>query len=287
MGSLKKVTKYHNDLNSVPMRTWTPEEQDFFFALLTQIRNEGTKNIRFDKYELASLADYSIEHNKRFKNTIMSLASKVKSMEYEEFKDADGRSSYELLPLFQRFYAEWANDLSDMFVEVRVSDEFEYILNKLNIEFTGFNIKEFLEIRSTYAKTAYRLLKQWKTIGKKEFGVDEFRRVFEIPVSYVAGDITKRVINPIKKELAPVFENFKVKVIKANTRGNPVTGYLFTWKPEKTGQWDDKKYKKSERKIETLPEWANNQIKSDDLLSEEAQEEVRKNLERFKKLKEE
>ena len=133
MGSLKKVTKYHNDLNSVPMRTWTPEEQDFFFALLTQIRNEGTKNIRFDKYELASLADYSIEHNKRFKNTNMSLASKVKSMEYEEFKDADGRSSYELLPLFQRFYAEWANDLSDMFVEVRVSDEFEYILNKLNI----------------------------------------------------------------------------------------------------------------------------------------------------------
>lgn len=282
MENLKRVTKYHNDLNSVPMRTWTPEEQDFFFALLTQIRDEGTKNIRFNKYELANLAEYSIEHNERFKNTIVSLASKVKSMEYEEFKDENGRSSYELLPLFQRFYAEWANDLSDMFIEVKVSDEFEYVLNKLNIEFTGFDIKEFLEIRSTYAKTAYRLLKQWKTVGKKKFELDEFKRLFEIPKSYVAGDITKRVINPIRKELAPIFKNFKVKVIKANTRGNPVTGYLFTWTPEKTGTWDEKKFKKRSKKKETLPEWANKSVKSDKTIPEDEQQEMQERLKEFR-----
>ena len=34
----------------------------------------------------------------------------------------------------------------------------------------------------------------------------------------------------------------KVKKIKRNTRGNPVTGYLFTWQPEHTEPWLENKY---------------------------------------------
>lgn len=276
---MNEITKYHNDLNTVPMRTWTAEEQDFFFSLLTQIRDKGTETVRFDKRELAELADYSIEHNERFKNTITRLAKRTNSMYYEEYKSSNGRSSYELLPLFQRFYADWADDLSDMFIEVRVTDEFEYILNKLNIEFTGFKIEEFLQIKSTYAKVAYRALKQWKTVGKKEYSIDEFKRIYEVPKSYSAGDINKRIIKPIKKELSPIFNNLKVKVLKANTRGNPVTGYLFTWKPEKTGKWEENKY--SKKKKENLPNWTSNE--NDNNTSDS---NINERLENLKKLKE-
>src|SRR5699024_12056026 len=47
---------------------------------------------------------------------------------------------------------------------------------------------------------------------------------------------------PVIKELSPYFKNLKVKKIKKNTRGNPLTGYLFTWKPEQTQPWIENKY---------------------------------------------
>ena len=45
------------------------------------------------------------------------------------------------------------------------------------------------------------------------------------------------------------------------------------------------KYKKRKRKIENLPEWASDPVKTDDTMSEEAQIKFKKSLERFKKLK--
>ncbi len=39
---------------------------------------------------------------------------------------------------------------------------FGYLLNYLNANFTSFELLEFQNISGKYAKTLYRLLKQWK-----------------------------------------------------------------------------------------------------------------------------
>ena len=39
----KKVTKYKNEVNTIPMREWTVEEMNFFFAILTQLKDEGRR----------------------------------------------------------------------------------------------------------------------------------------------------------------------------------------------------------------------------------------------------
>lgn len=77
--------------------------------------------------------------------------------------------------LFTKFKSKWTDDLSDLEIQIKVSDEFEYVLNKLNSEFTFYELIEFTQIRSTYAKTIYRLLKQWRTLGKKEFSLEDFK----------------------------------------------------------------------------------------------------------------
>lgn len=59
----KKVTKYKNEVNTIPMREWTVEEMNFFFAILTQLKDEGRRQLTLSKRELAELANYSIEHN--------------------------------------------------------------------------------------------------------------------------------------------------------------------------------------------------------------------------------
>ncbi len=54
-------------------------------------------------------------------------------------------------------------------------------LNKLETQFTRYELEEFTSIRSTYAKTMYRLLKQWRTLGQKEFSVEDLKRILDTP----------------------------------------------------------------------------------------------------------
>ena len=221
-----EVVKHHNDLNTVIMRKWTAEEMNFFFAIIAKARDKGTSDLVFDKYQLAELANYSIQHNKRFYDTMDSLANNISQLRYIE----KTKNSIEYMPLFTRFRVDWEEDLSDMQAQVSVSPLFEYILNKLSANFTQYELQEFTSIRSTYAKTAYRLLKQWRTVGRKEFAIDEFKLLLDMPTSYKSCHIDRLVLKPILEQLSPYFEDLKVKKIKSKKRGNPVLGYEFTWK---------------------------------------------------------
>lgn len=235
-----EVVKYHNDLNTVPMRNWTREEMNFFFAIIAKLRDKGSKEVFFDKYGLAEIANYSITHNKRFEDTIESLVKKISQIHYIEKTN----NSLELMNLFSRFRVEWEDDLSDMTLEVKVTDEFQYVINKLQVEFTSYELKEFTQIRSTYAKTVYRLLKQWRTVGKAYFEIAEFKRLLDMPKYYTPSEIDKNVLKHVNNELPHFFKDLKVKKIKSNKRGNPVIGYEFTFAPESTHSWDKNKYKR-------------------------------------------
>ena len=264
-----EVVKHHNDLNTVIMRKWTAEEMNFFFAIIAKARDKGTSDLVFDKYQLAELANYSIEHNKRFYDTMDSLANNISQLRYIE----KTKNSIEYMPLFTRFKVEWEEDLSDMQAQVSVSPLFEYILNKLSANFTQYELQEFTSIRSTYAKTAYRLLKQWRTVGRKEFKIDEFKLLLDMPTSYKSCHIDRLVLKPILEQLSPYFEDLKVKKIKSKKRGNPVLAYEFTWKKEVAGTYDPDKFNKPKpepkkanksksSKKTNVPKWSNPEYKN-------------------------
>ncbi|EUJ42698.1 replication initiation protein [Listeria fleischmannii] len=160
---MNRVVKYHNDLNTIPMRKWTSEEQNFFFSIVTQARDKGTTPLIFSKEQLVDLANYSLERNKDLHTIFKNLTEKLAIMRYRE----QTSNSYTIMMLFQYFEAKWTDDLSDMTLEVQVSERFDYIINKLNAEFTQFELAQFTNIRSTYAKEMFKFLKQWRTIGKK------------------------------------------------------------------------------------------------------------------------
>lgn len=265
-----EVVKHHNDLNTVIMRKWTAEEMNFFFAIIAKARDKGTSDLVFDKYQLAELANYSIQHNKRFYDTMDSLANNITQLRYIE----KTKNSIEYMPLFTWFRVDWEDDLSDMKAEVSVSPRFEYILNRLSANFTQYELQEFTSIRSTYAKTAYRLLKQWRTVGRKEFKIDEFKLLMDTPKYYQISDIDRLVIKPILKQLSPYFEDLKVKKIKSKKRGNPVLAYEFTWKKEVVGTYDPDKFNKPKsepkkasksksNKKTNVPKWSNSDYKNE------------------------
>lgn len=236
-----EVTQYKNEVNGIPMRSWTAEEMNIFFAILTQMRDKGTRKLEFDKYQLQELIDYTHHHNKLFSNTMQSLGKKIQSLTYYESTS----NSFLMMPLFTLFKSQWKADLSDVKLTVAVNPDFEYILNGWQeSHWTKFMYDEFLQIESTYSKTLFRLLKQWRTKGKREFSIQEFRLLMDIPDSYSLGMINTRIVAKSVKDLQPYFSGLKVKIVKSNKRGNPVVGYEFTWQAEETEAYEHNKFNK-------------------------------------------
>ena len=245
-----EVVKYHNDLNTVVMRTWTSEEMNFFFAILTKAKEQGLKKLVFDTDELRELASSSRKY--RWEETITNAAKKIGQLTYFE----QSERKFRVMTLFEFFEV----DLDKKMVEVKVSSNFDYILNKLETQFTRYELEEFTSIRSTYAKTMYRLLKQWRTVGKKEFAIDDLKRILDMPSAYKSSEIDRAVIKPILEQLSPYFMGLKVKKIKSNKRGNPVLGYEFIWNSETSESYVPNKFNKPKHKQKrqsNVPSWSN------------------------------
>jgi len=235
------IVKYHNDLNGISTKNWTAEDINFFFAVISKIRDKGCEEIVISTEEIKELIDYS-DRNFRWVKILENIADKIMGLRYIE-KTNDEIAYFNM---FQRFKI----NIKNKDISIKVTSDFEYIVNKLTANFTTYELAEFTSLKSVYSKTMYRILKQWRTTGKKEFSLDKLKKVLEVPKTYTNGMINKRIIPQIKKELSQFFDNLKIKTVKENTRGNPITGYIFTWTPEQTSTWDPNKYnyKKPKRK---------------------------------------
>lgn len=281
-----EVVKHHNDLNTIPMRNWSGEEMNFFFSILAKMRDQGTKVVDFTGSELKELADYSDWNLPRFKKIMENLGEHIASIRYYERTS----HSFKIMNLFSLFEVNWNDDITSLSVRVGVTENYGYIINKLDAEFTGYELQEFTSIRSTYAKTVYRLLKQWKTKGKREFSISEFKALLDTPDYYGPSEIDKNVLKPVLRELPQFFLGLKIKKVKANTRGNPVQSYIFTWQAEKTEKWIDGKYDKKTVKSgkatrkEKIPEWAKEGYvpPEEKPLSAEEQAKFKQRLEQFR-----
>lgn len=220
-----EIVKYHNDLNTVIMRTWTAEEMNFFFAILSKAKEHGVSKLIFDTDELKELVNFSQKNRQRWEETMKSCARKVAQLVYYE----ETEQRFRVMTMFSIFDV-W---IEKGIVEIELSQNFDYILNKLEAQFTRYELAEFTNIRSTYAKTMYRLLKQWRTVGSKAFSIEDLKRLLDTPSSYRPSEIDRLILTPILKELSQFFPNLKVKKVKSNKRGNPVIAYEFTWQAEK------------------------------------------------------
>lgn len=251
----KQVAKYRNELNTVSMRKWKAEEMDFFFAIISKSRDQGTKLLKFSRDELNEIV-HPDKNKSRVRQTLEQLADHIMNLRY--YERTEKRSS--VMALFQWFDVIWHED-GGYTAEVQVSERFEYILNHIQENFTQFPLSEFVQIKSTYSKTLYRMLKQYRQTGMLYLTQDEFKERLSIPESYKQADINKRILNRCLKELSPFFEDLKIEKEHAPKAGRPVKGYRFTWKPQEAAKWmDPEEYKATVKKQkakskDNLPDW--------------------------------
>jgi len=215
--------KYQNELNLIPFKNFNAKEMNLFFALCASLKDKGTENIVFSFEELRELSDYKMTATKAFVKDLDSLYTKMLQLTYREELDEFG--SFRKFVLFNNFEVNVPNKT----VEVSVNSKLENVLNGLTTEFSRFELSAFTNIRSTYAKTLFRLLMQFKKTGLYIVSLDEFKDIMDIPKSYTQmGQVDQKVLQPALKELNEYFKNLKLEKIKAK-KGNKIEKLKFTF----------------------------------------------------------
>ncbi|KWY81504.1 hypothetical protein AS251_17285 [Enterococcus faecium] len=61
-----EIVKYHHELNTIPLRKFTPVEMNLFFSIVSRMREKGDKTVRFTFDQLKDLSNYTATAYVRF-----------------------------------------------------------------------------------------------------------------------------------------------------------------------------------------------------------------------------
>lgn len=221
---MKEIVKYANWTNTLKFKDFTPQDYDFFMMLCSKMKDKGTRTLTFSFEEIKRLAGYQKKDKKAFVEKLMSMNRKLMSVT----TDVVIGSKYLQFVLFTTFTTDTEEDT----LTVSINQDFQFVLNDLTKNFTRFELEEFLSLDSKYAKTLYRLIKQYKSTGEYRVNVGEFRDLMGCPPSYNNGVFLRDIVQPSVVKLQQFFPLLQCTVIHAKKRGAPVTGYLFTFNKE-------------------------------------------------------
>lgn len=236
-----EIVKYEPELNTIPLRKFTPVEMNLFFSIVSRMREKGDQKILFTFDQLKDLSAYKQTSGESFVKDLTRTYDHLMDLRFG--KRSNGGLTVERFVMFTDF--EIHGEAEEPYVNIRVHEKALPLLNNLET-WVRYSLEEFRELNSSYAKTMFRLLKQYRTQGWAEFTKDVFFELLDIPHSYHKnmGEIDRRVLRPIKEELTPLFKGLTIRKKYGKGRGKPVIGYRFTWKAEKN---DENHFSKGEQ----------------------------------------
>ena len=223
-----EIVKYNNDFNNQALRNFSSEELNLLVTFFHKLKEKGTDVIEYSFYELKKLI--MLEKNmtvKEFTNTIMNVNKKLLSLNYTYREN----NTIVQMAIFKTFKI----NLDEQILMISLNEDFRFLLNDFNKEWTRFELEEFVNLKSSYVKEFYRRMKQFRKTGFWRCSIDEFRYLMDIPENYKITNIDTRVLKPIMRELG---EKYNLKIEKkygfSGGRGRSrVTGFEFKFSTEK------------------------------------------------------
>ena len=226
---MNEVVKYNNQMNDVNFKDFTPIELDLLMTICSKMKEQGLTIIEFSFEQLKRISNYDPKQsNKKFIKDLEKTYDKLIQL---NFKIGDDRN-------FTKFvlFNEYTVKGDEGTVTIGVNPKFYFVLNELTSNFTRFELKEFIDLKSKYSKECYRRLKQFRKTGLWTVEIEEFRRILDIPKNYRMSEINKNILKFIETELKPLFKNLQIEKIKKkgaySGRGNKVTHIVFTFEKE-------------------------------------------------------
>jgi len=222
---MTNLVVYKDEMNTVPLRNFNSKEMDLFFSICSKMRNKELNTVTFNFEDLRELSNYKITATNHFISDLESIYSKLIQLDYR----IETEEKIIKFVLFTKYEIDKINQT----MSIRINEEFKHILNNIFGGFTKFELKEFTMLNSSYSKTAYRLLKQFRSTGYYIVQIDEFKRLFDVPESYQMYNITQRILEPIEKELSQYFKNLKITKLRGRGKRKRFIDYIeFKFEPE-------------------------------------------------------
>ncbi len=246
-------TTYHNNANKVNLGKLSEREANLLFAIFQKLKDQGNTLIRFEPQDLKRMLGIKISYD-NLTRTARSMWNKIKTADFWEVRDiiVNGREcvSEKNYMLFQ--VCEIVSDKETrefLYMDIQLNIGYNYLLNNLGMggQYTSFNLLEFQRVRGKYAKTLYRLLKQYKSTGILSVEWSQFKELLDIPKDYEMRNIDQKVLTPSLKELRKIypFEHLSYKKERKSHDKRKVTHIDFYF--EQLPQGETKKQKQADK----------------------------------------
>ncbi|MGX6967299.1 replication initiation protein [Vagococcus teuberi] len=239
-----EIVKHHSELNTIPLRSFTAVEMNLFFSIISRMRDKNNQVVRFTFPQLKELSNYKATANKSFLNDLRNTYTKLIRLNFGRTSKSGLR--FEAFVMFTDF--DINGDADEPYVDIKLHEKALPLLNDLD-EWVRYSLQQFNDLQSSYSKTMFRLLKQFRTTGYAYFTKEDLHELLDIPKSYNQGTVDQRVFAPIRKELTPLFRGLTIRKKYGKGRGKPVIGYQFSFKPEAKNADDFSKGKQEDLRI--------------------------------------
>lgn len=205
----KEVVRYNNDLNNKTyLKNFNALELNFFMAICSKLKKQGTNEVIFSFNELKKKIEYDTSHNTdNFINKLRSTNRKI----LNSICEIETKDYIDQFVLFPTFRISKKNGT----LTVRINQDYAYLLNDFS-NFTEFGLANFIKLSSKYVKLLYKELMQFKSTGKLFLTIEDFRKKMDIPDSYSFSKIRDRILVPSFKDFSFIFKKFKVVVLYNN-----------------------------------------------------------------------
>ncbi|OPG34016.1 replication A protein, partial [Helicobacter pylori] len=228
---------------------------NLLFAIFQKLKEQGNTLIRFEPQDLKRMIMVKSNlTNRQLLQVLKNLLDNISGANFwiirEHVENGEVYEDHTSYMLFKQFEIRIHKPTQTIeYLDVQLNDNYQYLLNNLGMggQYTSFKLLEFQRVRGKYAKTLYRLLKQYKSTGILSVEWSQFRELLDIPKDYTMPNIDKFVLKIALKELHKIypFEHLSYKKERRSHDKRKVTHIDFYF--EQLPQGENKKQKQADK----------------------------------------
>ncbi|MCQ2891401.1 replication initiation protein [Helicobacter pylori] len=251
----KTYITYHNNANKVNLGKLSEREANLLFAIFQRLKDQGNTLIRFEPQDLKRMIMVKSNlTNRQLLQVLKNLLDNISGANFwiirEHVENGEIYEDHTSYMLFKQFEIRIHKPTQTIeYLDVQLNDSYQYLLNNLGMggQYTSFKLLEFQRVRGKYAKTLYRLLKQYKSTGILSVEWSKFRELLDIPKDYEMRNIDQKVLTPSIKELHKIypFEHLSYKKERRSHDKRKVTHIDFYF--EQLPKGETKKQKQADK----------------------------------------
>lgn len=251
----KTYITYHNNANKVNLGKLSEREANLLFAIFQRLKDQENTLIRFEPQDLKRMIMVKSNlTNRQLLQVLKNLLDNISGANFwiirEHVENGEIYEDHTSYMLFKQFEIRIHKPTQTIeYLDVQLNDSYQYLLNNLGMggQYTSFKLLEFQRVRGKYAKTLYRLLKQYKSTGILSVEWSQFRELLDIPKDYEMRNIDQKVLTPSIKELHKIypFEHLSYKKERKSHDKRKVTHIDFYF--EQLPKGETKKQKQADK----------------------------------------